>query len=265
MPKRSSLLTVLLFLAAAFPLSLRGQSPYADSKSLDATETLRYDLAFRWSFVRGKVGEARLINKPANRSQYFSQLIFRTTGLGDNVFPMRDTLETLFSAQKLPIRYEKRTSENGFVMNDVLSYTYSSSRIALKSKQWDKRRVRVDTTLYLKPGTVVADMLSTIALVRSADFRTMKVGHRHPFVSPDGAKLVSANYRLTGYGTMKISKAETVNVLKIAIQIADPAFEKESNAMEVWLTRDDRLLPVFISARLNLGYAECTLTGYSRN
>ena len=266
MLKRSSLLTALLFaLVAALPLNLRGQSPYADSKSLNATETLRYDLAFRWSFVRGKVGEARLINKPANRSQHFSQLIFRTTGLGDNVFPMRDTLETLFSAQKLPIRYEKRTSENGFVMNDVLSYTYSSSRIALKSKQWDKNRVRVDTTLYLKPGTVVADMLSTIALVRTADYRTMKVGHRYPFISPDGAKLVKSNYRLTGYGTMKISKTETVNVLKIAIQINDPAFEKEGNAMEVWLSRDERLLPVFISARLNLGYAECTLTGYSRN
>ena len=266
MLKRTSLLFVLIVLfAGTLPFTAKGQSPYAGSKSLDATETLRYDLSFRWSFLRGKVGEARLINKPANRNQYFSQLIFHTTGIGDNVFPMRDTLETLFSARKLPIRYEKRTSENGFVMNDVLSYTYSSSRIALKSKQWDKKRIRVDTTLYLDPDVVVADMLSTIALVRTADHHTMKVGRQYPFISPDGAKLVKSTYRLTGYGTMKISKSETVNVLKIAIRIDDPAFEKEGNAMEVWLTRDDRLLPVFISARLNLGYAECTLTGYSRN
>lgn len=266
MMKRTLVLFALLSaFAALLPLSAGAQSPYESSKSLNATETLRYDLAFRWSFVRGKVGEARLINKPANKNQHFSQLIFRTTGIGDNVFPMRDTLETLFSAQKRPIRFEKRTNENKFTLYDVISYTYSPTRTALKVKEWNEDGVRVDSTFYLKPDVAVADMLSTIALVRSIDYRTLKVGHRYPFISPDGANLVGANYRLTGYGQAKIGKNETVNILKIAVQIENEAFEKGDNAMEVWLTRDDRLLPVFISARLNLGYAECTLTGYVRN
>ena len=265
MKRAVSLLGILLALWAASPFAATGQSPYDHSKSLDATETLRYNLSFRWAFIRGKVGEARLINKPTNRKQRFSQLIFHTTGIGDNVFPMRDTLETLFSARNLPIRFEKRTNENDFVMNDVLTYTYSSSRTALKVKQWDRKRTRVDTTLFLPSDAVVADMLSTIALIRTGDFHTMRVGERHPFISPDGAKLVKSDYRLTGYGTMRIGKDETVSVLKIAVQIDDAAFEKGGNAMEVWLSRDERLLPVFISARLNVGYAECTLTSYSRN
>ena len=263
--KRTILLfTLILGLFSHISLTTHAQSPYRDSKSLNATETLRYNLSFRWSFVRGKVGEARLINKPTNRNQHFSQLIFRTTGIGDNVFPMRDTLETLFSAQKLPIRFEKRTNENDFVMNDIISYTYSPGRTALKVKQWDKKRTRVDTTLYLKGNAAVADMLSTIALIRSHDYHTMKVGERHSFISPDGAKLVSANYRLTGYGQMKVD-GKLIGVLKIAVQINDKAFEKGDNAMEVWLSRDEMMLPVFISAKLNFGYAECTLTGYSRN
>ena len=255
------LILLALFLATA---SMRAQSPYADSKSLDATETLRYDLSFRWSFLRGKVGEARLINKPTSGSKRFSQLVFRTTGIGDNVFPMRDTLETLFSAQKLPIRFEKRTHENDFVMNDVINYSYASSRTSLKIKQWDRKKTRVDTTLYLPADRVVADMLSTLALVRTVDYKVLKVGKKHAFTSPDGAKLVQSTYRLTGYSTAKIGKDETVSVLKIAVRIDDPAFQK-GNAMEVWLTRDDRLIPVFISARLSLGYAECRLTSYSRN
>lgn len=264
--KRTVLFSALLYaLLTLLPLGAGAQNPYENSKSLDATETLRYDLAFRWTIVRGKVGEARLINKPANKNQYFSQLIFRTTGIGDNVFPMRDTLETLFSAQKRPIRFEKRINENKFRLNDVISYVYSAQRTALKVKQWNEDGVRIDTTLYLESGAVVADMLSTIALVRSVDYRTMKVGHKYAFVSPSDDKLVGANYRLTGYGTAKIGGSETVNVLKIAVQVRDDAFEKGGNAMEVWLTRDDRLLPVFISARLNFGYAECTLTGFSRN
>lgn len=97
--KRTVLFSTLLYaLLTLLPLGAGAQSPYENSKSLGVTETLRYDLAFRWTIVRGKVGEARLINKPANKNQYFSQLIFQTTGIGDNVFPMRDTLETLFSA-----------------------------------------------------------------------------------------------------------------------------------------------------------------------
>lgn len=267
MTRRSALHSVLIGISLFFAgiIGAAAQNSFEKSKSLDSTETLRYDLSFRWAFVKGKVGEARLINKPTNKSQHFSQLVFRTTGIGENVFPMRDTLETLFSAAKRPIRFEKRTNENKFTLYDTISYTYSPSRTVLKVKQWNADGIRVDTTLFLKPDVVVADMLSTIALVRTLDISNLREGQKYHFIAPDGDKLVQANYRVTGFGEAKIGKKETVNVLKVAVQINDPAFAKGENAMEVWMTRDDRLLPVFISARLNFGYAECTLTGYSRS
>lgn len=83
----------------------------SESQIFKKNETFCYTLDFRWGFIRGKVGEATLTNRMVNGGQYFSQLYFRTRGIGDTFFKIRDTLETLYSAEKLPLRFEKRINE----------------------------------------------------------------------------------------------------------------------------------------------------------
>lgn len=243
------------------------RSALRNSKSLGKTETLIYDVDFSWGFIRGKVGEARLINKPTTNKHYFTQLLFQTQGIGDQFYPMRDTLEALYSPSKQLMRFEKRTNEKNFYLISETVFSYKDSgAIVAKIKEWTPTAVRIDTVYHINNKEVaVVDMLSTMALVRSINPETLRIGTRYKFVVPDGKNIVYADYELSGYESYKLENGEVISTLKVDININDKAFENSRKSVQVWLTRDESLTPILIKAKLKFGYAECRMTSSYRS
>lgn len=130
-------------------------------------------------------------------------------------------------------------------------------------KAYTPHEVKRDSTYVLEQTkTEIVDMLSTLALMRSFDHKRAGVGYVKQFVIPIGKDVVQAEYRIVGYDKGKLPNGEAVETIKINFTIKDKNFENSSQAVEAWVTNDERLLPLKVIARLSVGRVECTLTSF---
>lgn len=229
-------------------------------------EELQYSINFQWGLIKGKLAEASITNRQTRDGQYFSQLLMRTTSLADTFYPMRDTLETLYSTQKLPLRFEKRVNENGYIANDISTYNYSPSTISVKNTRNANGEIKVDTTMIFKKSEVeVVDLLSTLALLRTFDYvNTTKSSPIKATVSL-GKDKVNVEYQLLGTETISMPDGTRRQAMKVGIRVDDKTFKKGKSAIIVWLTRDRDQVPVKIKAELKIGSANLQLTSYKRS
>lgn len=225
---------------------------------------MAYDIHFKLGIVRGKVGVAKVVNKPiTSGKQYFSQVTFRTTGVGSLVFPTRDTLETLYSSAALPIRYERRGVEKTTPLKEEITFTHSASGVQAKIHSVWGPHVMADTTYSVPSGrTHVLDLISTLALVRCIDPANLKKGELYKIAIPLGNSVVHGDVRHDRMDEAVAPNGEKVPAICLVLNIRDKSFETPKNSVEVYLSNDGRLLPLLVRAKLKIGYAECSLTDY---
>lgn len=265
--KTKHILSFIAFIALCWPLVSSAQkADITSSAAFNANERFEYNVSFKWGVVRGKVGDAYISNRKTNNgTQYFTQLLFRTTGLGDTFYRMRDTLETLYSAQKMPLRFEKRINEKNFIRTDEVSFTHYKDHVNAKSRVLRPSGVELDT-LYVLDNTKyqVIDLLSTLALVRSYD-HTQNSGVSNKRVAiPIGKDIIYLEYEYKGTESVKMPDGSTRNAMLIYLHVNDKAFKEKNGSVKVWVTQDREQIPVKIQAQLAVGYAVVDLVSYSQ-
>lgn len=234
------------------------------SKAFGNSETMNYNVVFKWGIVQGKVGEATITNKPMSSSkQYFTQVKFRTTGMGNMVFSTRDTLETLYSGNGLPLRYEKRGKEKSTYLKEEITFTHLPSAVQTKIHSIWGETVMADTT-YSVPNqsTYVLDLVSTLALVRSIDPNSVSKDTKFKISIPLGKSVVYGDVQFVRFDRAKHPNGEVVPAICLMLNIRDKAFDTSKNSVEVYLSKDEDLLPLLVRAKLKIGYAECILKDY---
>lgn len=232
----------------------------AGSKALAGPEQLNYSVYFTWGIIRGKAGEAVILTrKTRSRDQWFHQLRFRTAGVFETIFPMRDTLETLYAANYQPLRWEKRVNEGGNYLVDEITYTPINDKWRIHSKRYDESGVKIDTAFLVSNKKAVVDLLSTISLVRNIDPAKVKLGYSVPFIVVIGKTKVDCNVSYSGKDVMQMPSGESIETIRMDLNIQDEAFQNATRSAEIWLTNDERLVPLKIRAKLKIGYAECNL------
>lgn len=236
------------------------------SASFVQNEELQYSINFKWGIINGKLAEASVTNRQTRDGQYFTQLLMRTTSLADTFYPMRDTLETLYSANKLPKRFEKRINDNGYITTDVSTYTYTSSSIKINNTQVVNGEATIDTTMvFNRSQTEILDMLSTLALLRTYDFVNSTKAPEVKATVSIGKDKVNIVYRMLGNEVIAMPDGTKRQAMKVGIQVDDKTFKKGKNAVVVWLTRDKTQVPVKLQADLKIGSALIQLTSYRSN
>ncbi len=258
-----SLLCMLLSLANATPLHSQTNVPgkqLAGSKTFAQPEQLRYSVYFTWGFIKGKAGEAVILTREMKqRDQWFQQLKFRTTGIFESVFPMRDTLETLYGASQQPMRWEKRVSEGGDYLVDEITYTPLPNKWAIHSRRYNSTSTSIDTTFMVNNNKPVVDLLSTITLVRNLNLSLLKPGYQLPFTVVLGKSQVPCILVYSGIDILTLPNKSDVECIRMDLNIHDEAFHNHSKSAQVWISNNEQALPVRIRAKLKIGYAECNL------
>lgn len=261
---------ILYILLSISALLLGAEAGYAQShtlsgsKALDKSETFTYDVHFKLGIVRGKVGQAAITNKSISSGrQYFSQLRFRTTGVGSLVFPTKDTLETLYSDKGLPLRYERRGTEKSTYLKEEITFTYQKAGVYTRIHSVWGPYTLADTA-YMVPseGVYVLDLVSTLALVRCIDSDEVSKDTVYKIALPLGNSVVYGDVRFDRIDEVRMPSGEKVPAICLVLNIRDKVFDTQRNSVEVFLSKDDRLLPLLIRAKLKIGYAECTLKDY---
>ena len=240
----SKLYICVFFLCVASLTSLRAQTlPLSHGERVD------YDLYFKWGLIMSKAGLATLSVKESEYQgapSWHYNLLFRSAGVIEKVFRMRDTMDCHYSKEPRLLFSSKRTNEGDYYLVDNLQFEYQGSgRIDIHSHRHTLKETKIDTMLMAKGR--VFDMLGATMYLRSLDWRTMSYGAEFPFMIAIGRELVNARFRYTGQQIVEHKEAK-FRTRHFYIDIYDEAFTQAKEAAEVWIGDDENHIPVNASS-----------------
>lgn len=221
-------------------------------------ERVDYDLYFKWGLLMPKAGLATLSVKESEykgQPSWCYRLLFRTSGVIEKVYKMRDTLDCHFSRTKAQLLFStKRSDEKDYYQVDDLTFDYSGDKITARSLRYTPTRTKIDTLL-TATSSCMYDMLGATMYLRSIDWQQIKRGDEFPFCIAIGRDVVNACFRYTGQQIVERGDAK-YSTRHFYIDIIDEAFTQSKAAAEVWIGDDENHLPVKIRAKLKIGAAE---------
>ena len=223
-------------------------------------EQLNYNIHYKYGIVMAKAGTAQydvkdntFRGKPAIRTS----LTFKTTGVVDKAFKIRDTLVAYSTPALIPVFHRKFLHEGKAHYVEEIDYkTFSPTLTSVRSKRYTSETVKFDTLL--TANSVGFDMLNIFIFVRALDYSKLKAGDTFKMASFVGKEVVPLNVRCMGQSI--IDKGNTkYKTLRFEIDIVDPAFEESKTAMEIWISDDNNRIPIKLKAKLKIGAAEAEI------
>jgi len=246
------LIVCLLF---SFQANVRGQCRLENKPFIDG-EKVEYSLYFKWGILMPKAGQAAIgftKTQENNTPGYMYRLLFRTTGMFESVYKMRDTLACFHDENMVLLRGEKRSNEGGYYSVDKLSFTSEKDKVSAHSLRYTPSRVRIDTTL---TATGCAfDMMGSVLYLRSLNYDKINTGDRFSFKVMIGRDVVNVSFHYKGQTILERDNAK-YKTRYFSMDIYDDVFEHSESAAEIWIGDDENRIPVKIRAKLKIGAAE---------
>lgn len=253
-------LVVLLFLF--LHNNVRGQCQI-QNQPFSTGEKVDYTIYFKWGILMPKAGLASLdFNKVKEQqaSEFRYRLLFRTTGLFESVYKMRDTLACYFDENMTLKRGIKHSNEGGYYSIDRLTFKSDVDKVSAHSLRYTPTRVRIDTTLTAEGCAF--DMIGSVVYLRSLDYSKMRTGDRFSFKVMIGRDVVNVEFNYKGQMIIERDNAK-FKTLHFSMDIYDEVFEHGESAAEIWIGDDENRIPVKIRAKLKLGAGEAYYTSSS--
>ena len=224
-------------------------------------EQLNYSVHYKYGIVMVKAGNAQYSiknitfrGKPAIRTS----LTFKTSGVVDAAFKVKDTLHSYFTPKLIPVFHRKYLHEGkAHYIEDIEYKNFSSSSTSVQSKRVKDGNVRFDTLLVAKG--LGYDMLSIFTFVRTLNYADLTTGDTFGLTSIVGRDVISMNVRYMGQTVLDKGNTK-YKTLRFEIDIVDTAFTEPKTAMEIWISDDKNHIPVKLRAKLKTGAAEAELS-----
>lgn len=239
-----------------FPGLLSAQTISAKER-FSTGEEIHYELYFKWGLLMPRAGNATLsINQSTFEGEpsYHYRLLFRTTGVFEKIFTMRDTIDCDFSPQMQLLRSEKRVDENDYYLIDDLHFSYKEGKTFVRSHRYTPSQTKIDTVFVSEQ--YMFDMLGAAMYLRSLDWSGMKAGDEFPFHVAIGRDRINISFRYAGQAIVERSETLKYRTRHFYIDIYDDAFTQSKAAAEIWVGDDENHIPVKIRAKLKIGAAE---------
>ena len=173
----------------------------------------------------------------------------KTSRALDLIWKMRDTITSTFDAKALaPAHFNFSQRENSRVIDTDAKYDRATKRWAVNRRQAGKR-----TKIYQFDFDNTLDPITAIYLARSADF---KVGDRLYF------KLFGGRYRyllelfIEKKEPVELESGKVVEAYRIIPRIQNTTkngYADRLNEAVIWISADERRLPVKLSSKIAFG------------
>jgi len=230
---------------APLPLFLWRQEPY---KVFDAGEKLTF--AIRWKFIT--VGFATMevtgIEDMGGRQAYHIITDARSAPFFDNFYKVRDINESWIDVQSLcSVKFESHNSENGMKNDETIKLDQ------------EKRRFEIVETG--KKGDIppwVQDVLSSLYYLRT---KNLTVGQELCIDTHSGDTSWPLKVKVLRLETVDVPAGRFIcYVVEPAIREGAGLFRARGN-LQVWLTADEKKIPVMMRSKIAIGYIDASLTG----
>ncbi|MBS1910759.1 MAG: DUF3108 domain-containing protein [Bacteroidetes bacterium] len=249
---------VVVALMSAGPESTPALEAYADgalrympNTAYGFDEKLQFDVGYK--FITAGTAVMQIGSGPvavSGRNCYDVRFDVRTTSAFDKVFKVRDRYQTYIDIDGIfPWRFEQSVREG--------NYSRDFSAIV------DQRaNVAKTTEGSFKVPAFVHDILSAFYYTRALDLHSLKKGQSFTLKNFYGKNTYDLRIRILGREQVEVD-AGTFDCIVVEPLVVEGGLFKNEGRIVVYLTDDDRKIPVKVSTKVVIGSIDGELTGYS--
>lgn len=219
--------------------------------NLPAKEDLVFDVY--WKFV--KVGKGTLeikgFEEVNGRIAYHIYSQAQSAPFFDNFFKVRDTNESWLDTESLcSLRYFTNISEGGWKKYEQLDFNHEHKQFARNDD---------GTMKYGDTVSWVQDVISSLYFIRTLD---LEVGKEYVFDAHSGDDTWPLKTKVIGKETVKV-EAGTFDCLILEPSLREDAgIFKAKGKLKVWVTNDDKKMPVKMKSKIPVGSISAELSTY---
>ena len=253
----------LLFSSLLFSFNAQAQCPIVNN-SFKAGEELTYDLYFKYGLINSKAGESTI---SVQNTTYKGGFVYKMTtiaissGFASKMFSLNDTITSYMSYDIVPLYFDKKAHEGGDFTDETLTYSYADDKVTAVANRVKNGDHKFNERLESKK--CLYDMQSVVFYARTLDFANMKDGDVAQINFVSGKKMRAMDIKLDGTVNMKANNKKKYYCYKLILNINDPAFDDKSEAMTVYLSKDENRIPIRIDSQLKVGSTRAILRNAS--
>ena len=235
-----------------------GAWPTAVSKTLELHEALNY--AVRWGAIKAGQGriEVQGTENFKERSAYHLFMELKTVGVTKALHAYDEITNTWIDQSSfLPLKYEKQTREGAYSRNEEVIFDVPCQRLNRIDRRLDKNiSERKQARL---PGPTL-DILGYIFYLRTLP---LEVGAQYELTLVSGNRLWPVTVHVKNKLQISTS-AGWFNCFFIEPTLRGDASDLKLKQLQVWLTADDKKIPVRIRMEANVGHITADLINTER-
>jgi hypothetical protein len=184
----------------------------------------------------------------------------KTSRALDLIWRMRDTISSTFDAKALlPSRFTFAQRENSRVID-------TEARFDAASKQWavNRQQVGKKPRVYYFDSNNTLDPITAVYLARSTDF---KVGDKLYFKVFGGRYQYLLELFVEKKEPVSIQSGKTVEAYRIVPRVQNitkKGYASRFNEATIWISADERRLPIKMSSKIAFGTVQLELADYKR-
>ncbi len=258
--------TISVFFIAIFVLfstfSIYGQvAQQTLNNTFKSGEIVKYRAVYNWGFIWINAGDVvfsikdtvyqgipcyHFISKGWSLKQY------------DWFFKVRDRFESIASKDSLkPYWFVRDTYEGGNVVYNRYNFDYTNKSLSIFS--YTSERSAKQQTFPLKTNTF--DVLSAIYYCRTLDFDNLVKDQKIPLTMAIDNEVFNLYIRYQGKETITLHNAGTYSTYKFSVMLVKGTIFKGGEDLLVWVTDDDKRIPVLVEAKILVGSVKAVLVG----
>lgn len=237
-------------------------SAISKAKSTKKVERLKYNAYWHWGFLWKLAGSGSLevFEEQVNDSttRHHAQICGRSLSIVETIMKVRDTLDSYYTPDLVPIEYSKKTHEgsysaiernyyHAYVDGKVKNDTYGFGREDIDSTHVDIYRWRSKKGNDRKKVSNIGagmDMLLIIMEMRNIDYSKMKKGEKRAYYVTSGVKCRPLFLTYNGRETCELKNGKKYPSHSITLTFGTK--DSDSTPLYAWLSTDKDQRPLSI-------------------
>ncbi|MBM3319444.1 MAG: DUF3108 domain-containing protein [Candidatus Eisenbacteria bacterium] len=235
---------LLRIVSAALALSFFAAGAAASEKPFGLGETLTF--AIEYGFIRAGTAELR-VSRGEREDEWVLSSRAWTNSFFDHFFKVRDEVRSTVDANTLEsLRFEKRLQEGKFRDTEIVVY----------DRERDLAVYADGKEIPLLPGA--RDILASFYSLRR---QRLRIGEQVPLVYHSSKKNWSIHVDVGAVETVKVP-AGTFRCFVIEPNLKSVGVFRQTGRLRIWITADERRMPVKLESKVVFGAFEAVLTEY---
>lgn len=223
---------------------------YVKNEAFGYGERLDYKVGYK--FITAGTGSLQISSKPQyrnGREVYNIQFEVRSLESLDFLYKVRDGFSSLLDVSGIfPWEFNQKVREGNYKRDSKATFDQINNKAIVGDKS------------YPVPA-YVHDILSAFYFVRTLDLSSMKKGETFYLKNFFEDTTFTLGVRIQGKNVCEVD-AGTFNCIVVEPLVVQGGLFQSEGSIYIWLTDDERKMPVKVATKIPIGFVEAKLTSY---